>query len=96
MYGVFHRVWSLIKRINRQRRLARLKPLPIDNEFLLVQLGPSFHETLLPSWKRASNELDRFQAEHGHLTLIIGVEVRQLVRLADFHVHPNNDAKEAA
>jgi hypothetical protein len=35
---VFHRGPS-IKRIDGQRRLTRLKPLPIDDEFLLMQLA---------------------------------------------------------
>jgi hypothetical protein len=61
-----------------------------------MQFRPRFHKTLLTPRKRSSNQLNWIQPEYGHIILIIGMEVRQMVRLADFHVHPNNDAKKTA
>jgi len=96
MKGVFHWINSSLKRINWERGLTRLEPLPICDKFLLMQLRPCLDKALLTSWKSASYQLDWFQAEHRSIVLIIGVKVRQVMRAAHFHIHPNNDAKETA
>jgi hypothetical protein len=37
-----------IERFDRQRRFAGLESLPIGQQFILVQLGPSLDEATLP------------------------------------------------
>ena len=54
------------------------------------------YKTLLATRKRTSNQFDGIQAKYSRVILIIGVEMRKVMRLANFHVHANDDPKKAA
>ncbi len=59
-----------------------------------MQLGPRFHEALLAPRKRSSDQFYWVEAEEGHIILVMRMEMWPVVRHADFHIHPNNNAKE--
>jgi hypothetical protein len=60
----------------------------------MMDFCPRFDEALLRSWKCATDTLDRIEREHGLEFLIGGVEVRPMMRRADFGKHPNDDSEE--
>jgi hypothetical protein len=61
-----------------------------------MHFRPGFHQTPLAPWKHARYELDRIQGKDRSFILVIRVEVGQVVRPTNFHVHPDDDSKEAA
>jgi hypothetical protein len=73
-----------------------LEAVPSRQEFRLVQLGPRLDEAALLARNRPCDQLNRIEAKNADIILIIRVEVWQMVRSANFHVHPNDDAEEAA
>src|SRR5207249_7190934 len=60
----------------------------------LVELRPGFDESPLPSRQLAGDQLDRVNAEDGHVVLIVRVEVSAMVRATDLDEHANDDAEE--
>lgn len=84
------------ERGDRLRRLPGLKPLPVGLKFGLMQLGPGFHKALLAAGECPSHEFQRVQAVNGNIVCVVNVEMRPVVRDADFHVHTDNDTKKAA
>ena len=84
------------KRINRQRNLSSLEALPGGEQFRLMQFSPRLDKPPLSPWKRPGDQFYRIDAEDRYIILIIRVKVRQVVRRADFHVHPDDDPKEPA
>jgi hypothetical protein len=60
----------LIKRIDRNRCLPGLQPLPIREQFLLVQFCPCLHEASLPPRNRPGNQLDGIEAEYRDVILL--------------------------
>jgi hypothetical protein len=77
-------------------RLACLQTEPIREQFLLMQFRPRLNQPALPSREASSDQLHRFQAHHGHVVLVIRVEVGQVMRTAGLDVHPDDDTEEAA
>ena len=61
-----------------------------------MQFCPCFNQTLLALGQRAVDHLDRVNAIDRNRVLIIGVEVRLMMRSAGFRIHTNDDAKEAS
>jgi hypothetical protein len=88
--------YSLLQRLNFDRYLTSLQSIPIIQEFSLVQLCPSFHEPLLPSWKPPGNQGYGINAVNGLSILVVSVKVWQVVLRCWFGKHPNDDPKEAA
>jgi hypothetical protein len=93
-YGVGHLV--LLHRCYGEWRLACLQTRPIREQFLLMEFRPRLNEPTLPSRQASSDPHHRFQANHGHVVLVIRMEVGQMVRIASLDVHPDDDTKEAA
>jgi hypothetical protein len=75
-------------------RPAGLQELPIGAKFFAVNLGPSFDEPLLSLRQPASEAFNRVDGKHRGLLLLVRVEMRPMVRLAEFDEHPNHDAEE--
>jgi hypothetical protein len=61
-----------------------------------VQLSPSLDKPSLRAWQLPGQKLDRVDTEHSYMLLIVSVEVRRVVRLADLHKHADDDPEEAA
>ncbi len=59
-----------------------------------MKLGPSFDQASLRARQRARDQLHRFNPKHSHRVLVIGMKVRQMMGLADFHKHSNDQAEE--
>jgi hypothetical protein len=59
-----------------------------------VQLGPRFHQPLLPPGKRTSDQLDWVDSEDCDLVLVVRVEMRRTVSLASLCIHPDDDTEE--
>jgi len=76
--------------------MARLQTEPIREQFLLMEFRPRLDQPPLSSRKASSDELHRFQANHGHLVLVVRVAVGQVTRTAGLDVHPDDDTEEAA
>ena len=54
---------------------AGLKLIPSILQFVLVKLGPGFHQSELPSRQRTGNQLNGVDPDHGNLVLIVRVKV---------------------
>jgi len=72
-----------------------LEALPVREQLFLVQFGPGFHEPALTPRQRSSNQVDGFQTEYPDIVLIVRMEVRQMMRAADLHIHSNDNPEEA-
>jgi hypothetical protein len=44
----------------------------------------------------SADQIDGIEAEDRHIVLVIRMEVRQMVRRTDFHVHTDDNSKKAA
>lgn len=60
-----------------------------------MDFGPGLDESLLGARQIAANALDRIESEHALGILIRRMEVRPVVRSADFHEHSNDDSEES-
>ena len=67
---------------------------PIAQEFVTMDLCPRFDDTLLRSWKRAADTINRIQGEHRLELLVDHVEVRPTMWRASFWKHADDDSKE--
>ncbi len=61
-----------------------------------MELSPSFHQTQLSSWKISRDQINGVKAKYGGIVLIIGMEMRCMVRSAGFHIHSYDDPKKSA
>lgn len=68
---------------------------PVVQQFVMMDLGPGFDEALLRSWQRAADTLNRIEVEHGAALLVGSVEVRSVMRSAEFWKHADGDSKES-
>jgi len=59
-----------------------------------MDLCPRFDETLLRPWQITADALNGIEGEHRIEFLVDGVEVRPVMRCADFWKHPDDDSKE--
>ena len=76
--------------------MAGLKTEPIRVQFLLMEFRPRLNQPALPSGKASSDQLHGLQANHGHVVLVIRVEVGQVMRTAGLDLHPDDHTEEAA
>ncbi len=60
-----------------------------------MNLGPRLDQSLLRAGQRASDALNWIEGECCRRALVGGVEVRPVMRRAQFREHPNDDAEEA-
>jgi hypothetical protein len=75
--------------------LPSLQPLPIRDEFVLVQFRPGFDQPVLAARKRATDQLDGVNALNTDSVLVVRVEMRPVMWSAGFGIHTNNDPKKA-
>jgi len=61
-----------------------------------MEFSPRLDEPALPLGKLPSQNLDRINRIDRHELLIVGMEVRSMVRIARLDKHPNDDSEEAA
>src|SRR3972149_529352 len=61
-----------------------------------MQFCPCFDQTLLALRQRTVDHLDGVNAIDCNCVLIIGMEVRLMMRSTGFRIHTNDDAKEAS
>ncbi len=52
-----------------------MQSLQIRQQFILMQFGSGFNQTLLAPWQGTGNQLHRVDAKNPHFILIIGVKV---------------------
>ena len=76
--------------------MACLQTEPIREQFLLMEFRPRLDQPPLSSRKASSDQLHRVEANHGHIVLVLRVEVGQVMRNAGLDVHPDDDTEEAA
>ena len=92
MNGILRRVLRILPLLT----LLAPGPLPVRKQLLAMDGRPFGNERECTSRQRAGDQLDWIKAKHRHVILIIRVKVGQVVRRADFHVHPDDDAEKAA
>ena len=93
--GMTHDVSSmLVQWLDLDRWPAGLQERPVLQQFFPMDFCPGLDQPLLRPGKFAADALDRVQREYRLRILIRGVEVRPMVRRADFHEHPDDDAEE--
>ena len=76
-------------------RLPSLQPLPIRDEFVLVQFRPGFDQPLLAARERATDQLNGVNALNTDSVLVVRVEMRAVMWSTGFGIHTNNDPKKA-
>ena len=59
-----------------------LQPVPVIEQFLLVQLRPGLHRPPLPGRERSGDHIDRVNADDCHLILPVRVEMRDMMLAA--------------
>ena len=95
VHWMFHAPCLLLERVNLARRLATLQALPSQKQLSLMDLCPCFHEPSLPQRQAASDALDRIDRKNPDVVLILGMEVRPIVRRCGLGKHPDDDPEEA-
>jgi len=70
-----HGFFSLSKWLDLKRGSASLQSLPVVQQLGLMDLGPGFHEALLPTWQATSNEFDPVDGDYCDIILAIGMKV---------------------
>lgn len=74
--------------IDLEGELARLQEFPVLLQLRAMDLGPSFHKSLLRPGQAASQRLDGVDREDRSLILIVRVEMGAMMLAARFHEHP--------
>jgi hypothetical protein len=59
-----------------------------------MQLSPGLHESSLPGGQPAADHLHGVNPNDSHLILVVGMEMRSVVRRTRFGIHPDDDAKK--
>ena len=73
-----------------------LQSRPIGQQLFLVKFRPGLYQAPLAPWEFSGHQFDGIEAEDRHIVLVVRVEVRQVVRRPDLHIHTNDDTKKAA
>ena len=60
-----------------------------------MEFSPSFHEALLTLGEVPSDQLQRLHSVNGNVLLIVGVEVRKMMRRVRLGEHSNDNSEEA-
>jgi hypothetical protein len=84
-----------LQRVNFVGWLPRLQPLPIRQEFILVQFRPGFDESMLTSWEGTTDQLNGVNAINAHSLLVVCVKMRPVMWRTGFGIHANNNPKKA-
>ena len=61
-----------------------------------MNFGPGNRQALLAGRQQTRHGLDRLDAENSDSVLVIGVEVRPMMRSTRLDEHPDDDSKKAA
>ena len=61
-----------------------------------MQFSPGLDEPALCAGQLSYQELNRVDTKHGYVLLVVGVEVRRVVRLTELHEHADDDPEEPA
>ena len=61
-----------------------------------MKFDPSFDKPLLALRHSAPDHFERLNAIHGYLVLVVGVEMRQVMRRLWFSEHANDDSEKPA
>jgi hypothetical protein len=88
-----HGLFSLMKRLDLQRRSASLQSLPVVQQLSLMDFGPRFHEALLPTWQATSNQFDPVDGDHCDIILAIGMKVGSVMLHERLHKNSPHDNK---
>ena len=72
-----------------------MEPLPIREEFILVQFRPGCNESVLASWEGATDQLKGVNAINAHSLLVVRVKMRPVMWRTGFGIHANNNPKKA-
>jgi hypothetical protein len=59
-----------------------------------MDLGPSFHEALLPTWQATSNQFDSVDGDYSDMILAIGMKVRPVMLRERLHKHADDNPKK--
>jgi len=78
----------LLQWLDGLRRAAGLQTVPVGHQLFLVELRPCFDEPALASRQLPGDQIDRVDAEDGHVVLMVRVEVRTMIRAADAALTP--------
>ena len=68
----------------------------VGEQFGLMQFRPRFHETPLSLGKPASKDVHRIDCDDGYFVLIVGMEMRHVMRSSRFGEHTDDDAEKPA
>ena len=72
-----------------------MHPLPIRDEFVLVQFRPGFDQPVLAARENATDQLNGVNAINTDSVLVVRVEMRPVMWSTGFGIHTNNDPKKA-
>ena len=61
-----------------------------------MQFRPCLHHALLAPGQPARNQLDRINAAHDNIILIIGVKMRRVMLDTSFQIHSDDNPEKAA
>ena len=79
MNGMLHSL-ILPKWFDLDWQQSRPEPFPIEQELRLMNLRPRFNESTLPTRQTTRDELDDVDGKYRDAVLVIGVEVRTVMR----------------
>lgn len=76
--------------------MALLEQGPVILQLHLMEFRPCLDKTLLTFGQRSRDKPNGINAEDTHCILIIGVEMRNMMRASDLGKHTNNNTKKPA
>lgn len=76
--------------------MPRLEAIPVIDQFLLMKFRPSLNQAPLSRRHRSFHYFNWVNTENCRVLLIISMKVRRVMSRADFPVHPDDYAVEAA
>jgi hypothetical protein len=85
----------LSKRLDLSGRPTCLESIPGCEQLRLMDFGPRFNQAALLLMKATANELDGVDCEDTDLILIVGMEVRSMVRRCRLGEHADDDPEES-
>lgn len=84
-----------MKPFNTQQRMPDLCPLPVVEQFSLVQFGPGLDQAELSSRQHTCQLSNRIDAERCLMLTIARMEMGQMMRFIQFHVQGYHNAKKS-
>jgi hypothetical protein len=60
-----------------------------------MDLGPGFHEALLPTWQATSNQFNPVDGDYCDIILAIGMKVGSVMLREWLHKHADDNPKKA-